>query len=123
MHERLAIHSYYYFLHGFLGYFHIQIVYEDQHKPTFMCPHGTFIYRRMPFGLCSAPTTFQRCVTSIFNEMMGDSMEVFMEDFSDNFGLSLKNLELSVKCCVRANLVLNWKKLSLYGKRMNSSRL
>ncbi|GJS38202.1 reverse transcriptase domain-containing protein [Tanacetum coccineum] len=35
----------------------------DQEKTTFTCPYGTFAYRRMPFGLCNAPGTFQRCMT------------------------------------------------------------
>nr|GEU74298.1 reverse transcriptase domain-containing protein [Tanacetum cinerariifolium] len=29
-------------------------------KTTFTCSYGTFPYRRMPFGLCNAPGTFQR---------------------------------------------------------------
>ncbi|RVW63656.1 Pro-Pol polyprotein [Vitis vinifera] len=44
------------------GYFQIEIDLEDQEKTTFTCPFGTFAYRRMPFGLCNAPATFQRSV-------------------------------------------------------------
>ncbi|GKE42928.1 reverse transcriptase domain-containing protein [Tanacetum coccineum] len=36
----------------------------------------------MPFRLCNAPATFQRCMTAIFHELIEDSMEVFMDDFS-----------------------------------------
>ncbi|GKD15348.1 reverse transcriptase domain-containing protein, partial [Tanacetum coccineum] len=60
--ERLAGNEYYCFLDGFSGYFQIPIDPNDQEKTTFTCPYGTFAYRRMPFGLCNAPGTFQRCM-------------------------------------------------------------
>ncbi|GJX58923.1 reverse transcriptase domain-containing protein [Tanacetum coccineum] len=80
--ERLCGNEYYCFLDGFSGFFQIPIAPEDQEKTTFTCPYGTFAYRRMPFGLCNAPVTFQRCMTAIFHDMMEDFMEVFMDDFS-----------------------------------------
>ncbi|GKE83849.1 reverse transcriptase domain-containing protein [Tanacetum coccineum] len=58
--ERLAGNKFYCFLDGFLGYFQIPIDPQDQEKTTFTCPYGTVAYRRMPFGLCNAPRTFQR---------------------------------------------------------------
>ena len=60
-------------------------------KYVFTCPYGTFAFRRMPFGLCNAPATFQRCMMSIFSDMVGESLEVFMDDFSI-FGSTLKNV-------------------------------
>jgi len=74
--ERLAGHPYYCFLDGFSGYFQIPIAPEDQEKTTFTCPYGTFAYRRMPFGLCNAPATFQRCMMAIFEDMVEDFREV-----------------------------------------------
>ncbi|GKF78014.1 hypothetical protein Tco_0230484, partial [Tanacetum coccineum] len=41
-----------------------------------------FAYRRMPFGLCNAPSTFQRCMMAIFHDMIEKEMEVFMDNFS-----------------------------------------
>nr|GEX45461.1 reverse transcriptase domain-containing protein [Tanacetum cinerariifolium] len=58
---------------------------ERPRKTTFTCPYGTFAYRRMPFGLCNAPSTFQRCMMSIFHDMIEEMMEVFMDDFSEAF--------------------------------------
>ncbi|GKE52884.1 reverse transcriptase domain-containing protein [Tanacetum coccineum] len=79
--ERLAGNEYYCFLDGFSGYFQIPIDPQDQEKTTFTCPYGTFAYRRMPFGLCNAPGTFQRCMMAIFYDMIEQTMEVFMDDF------------------------------------------
>ncbi|GJS03846.1 reverse transcriptase domain-containing protein [Tanacetum coccineum] len=73
--QRWAGHEYYCFLEGFSGYFQIPIALEDQEKTTFTCPYGTFAYKRMPFGLCNAPTTFQCCMMAIFHELIEDRME------------------------------------------------
>ncbi|GKE51127.1 reverse transcriptase domain-containing protein [Tanacetum coccineum] len=108
--ERLSRNEYYYFLDGFLGFFQISIALEDQEKITFTCPYGTFAYRMMPFGLCNAPTTFQRCMTVIFHDMVEDFMEVFMEDFSvfgNSFDQCLNNLDKMLDRCEETNLVLN----------------
>jgi len=80
--ERLAGHKYFYFLDGYSRYNQVPVNPEDQEKTTFTCPFGTFAYRRMPFGLCNAPTTFQRCMISIFFDMVECFLEIFMDDFS-----------------------------------------
>ncbi|GJS13582.1 reverse transcriptase domain-containing protein [Tanacetum coccineum] len=111
--ERLCGNEYYCFLDGFSGFFQIPIAPKDQEKITFTCPYGTFAYRRMSFGLCNAPATFQRCMTAIFHDMVEDFMEVFMEDFSvfgNSFNCCLANLDRMLARCEEANLVLNWEK-------------
>ena len=111
--ERLARNECYCFLDCFSGYFQIPIDPKDQKKTTFTCPFGTFAYRRMSFGLCNAPATFQRCMTPIFQDMMADCMEVFMDDFSvfgSSFDLCLSSLERVLCRCEETNLVLNWEK-------------
>nr|GEX63660.1 reverse transcriptase domain-containing protein [Tanacetum cinerariifolium] len=111
--ERLAGNEFYCFLDGFSWYFIIPIDPQDQKKITFTCPYGTFAYRRMPFGLCNAPGTFQRCMIAIFHDMIEKTMEVFMDDFlvfGDSFSSCLSNLDNILKCCEDTNLVLNWEK-------------
>nr|GFA26569.1 reverse transcriptase domain-containing protein [Tanacetum cinerariifolium] len=111
--ERLAGNEFYCFLDGFSGYFQIPIDPQDQEKTTFTCLYGTFTYRRMPFGLCNAPSTFQRCMMSIFHDMIKKMMEVFMDDFlvfGDSFSSCLTNLDKLLNRCEETNLVLNWEK-------------
>ncbi|GKB37527.1 reverse transcriptase domain-containing protein [Tanacetum coccineum] len=111
--ERLAGKEYYCFLDGFSGYFQIPIDPQDQEKTTFTCPYGTFAYRRMPFGLCNAPGMFQRCMMAIFHDMIEETMEVFMDDFSvfgDSLSSCLSYLDKMLKWCEDTNLVLNWEK-------------
>ncbi|KAL4352618.1 hypothetical protein GQ457_06G006820 [Hibiscus cannabinus] len=111
--DRLAGKQFYYFLDGYSGYNQIAIAPEDQSKTTFTCPYGTFAFRRMPFGLCNAPATFQRCMTAIFSDLNEDCLEIFMDDFStfgEDFDSCLSNLEKVLKRCKETNLVLNWEK-------------
>ncbi|GJW54880.1 reverse transcriptase domain-containing protein [Tanacetum coccineum] len=111
--ERLAGNEFYCFLDGFSGYFQIPIDPQDQEKTTFTCPYGTFTYRRMPFGLCNAPGTFQRCMMAIFHDMIKKTMEVFMDDFSvfgNSFKTCLSHLDKMLKRCEDTNLCLNWEK-------------
>ncbi|GJV03013.1 reverse transcriptase domain-containing protein [Tanacetum coccineum] len=84
--ERLEGNKYLCFLDGFFGYFEIPINPMDQEKRMFTFPFGTYAYRRMPFGLCNAPATFQRCMLAIFHDMIKETVEVFMEDVTPRQG-------------------------------------
>ncbi|GJZ22429.1 reverse transcriptase domain-containing protein [Tanacetum coccineum] len=86
--ERLTGNKYFCFLDGFSGYFQIPINPMDQEKTTFTCPFRTYAYRRMPFGLCNAYSTFQR----------------------NSFDTCLNNLNKILQRCKDAHLVLNWEK-------------
>ena len=67
----------------------------------------------MPFGLCNAPATFQRCMMSIFSDLVEEVMEIFMDDFTvygSNFENCLHNLGTVLHRCQDKNLALNWEK-------------
>ena len=67
----------------------------------------------MPFGICNAPATFQRCIMASFIDMNVDIMEIFMDDFSvfgSSFDRCLHNLGRILQRCEESNLVLNWEK-------------
>ena len=111
--ERIFSQPFYCFLDGYSGYFQIEIAAEDQEKTTFTCPFVTYAYRRMPFGLCNAPATFQRCMLSIFSDWVECIMEVYMDDiivYGGSFEECLINLETVLHICIEKNLVLNWEK-------------
>ena len=96
------------FLDGYSGYNQISIVLENQEKTIFTCPYGTFALIRIPFGLCDAPTTFQRCMMSMFSDFVEEDMEIFMDDFSiygSIFEKCLENLETLLQRCQDKNLV------------------
>ena len=88
--DRLVGHPHYCFLDGYFGYNQIAIALEDQEKTTFTCPYGTFAFRRMSFELCNASATFQRCMMSMFLDLVEEAMEMFMDDFSV-YGSSFEN--------------------------------
>ncbi|RVX01276.1 Retrovirus-related Pol polyprotein from transposon 297 [Vitis vinifera] len=85
--ERVSGHPFYCFLDGYSG--------------------------RMPFGLCNAPATFQRCMLSIFSDMVERIMEVFMDDitvYGSSYEECLLHLEAVLHRCIEKDLVLNWEK-------------
>nr|GEU91572.1 reverse transcriptase domain-containing protein [Tanacetum cinerariifolium] len=75
--------------------------------------NNELIPTRMPFGLCNAPGTFQRCMAAIFHDMIEKTMEVFVDDFlvfGDSFSSCLSHLDSMLQRCEDTNLVLNWEK-------------
>ncbi|GKC65334.1 reverse transcriptase domain-containing protein [Tanacetum coccineum] len=88
-------------------------------EPSFLLPldksHTLYTQERwrMPFGLCNAPATYQRCMLAIFHDMIEESVEVFMDDFSvfgNSFDNCLNNLDKMLQRCKDAHLVLKWEK-------------
>jgi len=115
--KRLVGQAFYCFLDGYSGYNQIAVAPEDQEKTAFTCPFGVFAYRRMPSGLCNAPETFQRCMLSIFSDMIEKNIEVFMDEFSvfcKSFDQCLIHLDVVLKRCTKTNLIFNWENAILW---------
>ncbi|XP_075098010.1 uncharacterized protein LOC142175325 [Nicotiana tabacum] len=78
---------------------------------------------RMSFGFNNALATFQRCMMTIFTDIVEKFVKVFMNDFSV-FGYSyddcLKNLSKVLARCEETNLVLNWESAILWYKKASS---
>lgn len=74
------------------GYWQIVLEEKDREKSAFITKYGLFEYTKMPFGLCSAPSTFQRCMELIFRGMQWkhlliylDDIIIFSQDMEDHF--------------------------------------
>ena len=67
-------------LDGFFGYNQVLLAEEDRLKITFRTKWGTFVYRRMPFGLINVGATFQRAMDIAFCGLIGCSVVVYLDD-------------------------------------------
>ena len=111
--DKLSSQGFYCFLDGYSGYNQLAIHPDDQEKSTITCPFGTYAFQRMSFGLCNALATFYRCMMAIFSEFIGESMEVFMDDFSifgPSFDACLERLTQILDICIKKRLLLSWEK-------------
>jgi len=75
--DTMATHEMYSFMNGYSRYNQVNMVEEDKEKTSFIFEWGTYAYNVTPFGLCNAPTTFQKVVTQTFKEYLNNFMQVF----------------------------------------------
>ena len=54
----------------------------DVEKTAFITPHRLYCYNVMPFGLKNVRATYHRMVTKIFCQLLGETMEVYIDDMS-----------------------------------------
>ncbi|KAM2822887.1 hypothetical protein COP1_038796 [Malus domestica] len=80
--DAVAKHKVLSFMDGNAGYNQIKMAPEDIHKTAFRCPGhvGAYEYLVMPFGLKNAGATYQRAMNAIFHDLIGQSMEVYIDD-------------------------------------------
>lgn len=74
-------------------------------------PIPNFYVSLNAFRVMQYPTTFQRCMLDILDDMLENTMEVFMDDFfvlGDSFNIRLWNLEPVLERCKETNLVHSW---------------
>ncbi|CAN6557364.1 unnamed protein product [Malus baccata var. baccata] len=80
--DAVAKHKVLSFMDGNAGYNQINMAQEDTHKTAFRCPGhvGAYEYLVMPFGLKNVGATYQRVMNAIFHDLIGHSMEVYIDD-------------------------------------------
>jgi hypothetical protein len=94
----------------FAGFHEIPVEEEDIPKTAFLAIGRLYEYLRMPFGLCNAPATFQRMVNTVYAELIGQCLIVYMDDcniYSATFKQHLKDLRKVFELTRKNHLRLN----------------
>ncbi|TWW73497.1 Retrovirus-related Pol polyprotein from transposon 412 [Takifugu flavidus] len=79
------------------GYNQVPVTEADRPKTAFCTPFGLFEWNRMPFGLCNAPSTFQRLMQRLFGDQQCQSLLLYLDDivvFSSTVEQHLERLKV-----------------------------
>lgn len=82
------------------GYHQVAVHEKDRPKTAFTTPFGLYEFRRMPFGLCNAPATFQRLMQAIMSDLVFQIVLIYLDDllvYSSTFHEHLVRLETVFK--------------------------
>jgi hypothetical protein len=99
------------------GYYQIKMAPEDQEKTAFRWRGGFYEYTRMPFGLCNAPATFQRCMDTILKDMAWKFVITYLDDiiiYSDSIENHEKHLRGIYIRLQESGIALNKSKCKMF---------
>uniref|UniRef100_A0A3B1JJS8 Gypsy retrotransposon integrase-like protein 1 n=1 Tax=Astyanax mexicanus TaxID=7994 RepID=A0A3B1JJS8_ASTMX len=99
------------------GYNQVPMAEEDKQKTAFCTPFGLFEFNRMPFGLCNAPSTFQRLMERVFGDERFQSLLLYLDDiviFSSTFDSHLERLQMVLGRLQQHNLKLKLEKCNFF---------
>lgn len=105
----------------FSGYHQIPMNTNDIDKTTFITKYGCFAFNVLPFGLCNAPATFQRCMEEVFKPIQQniivylDDITIYSKTIEEHFQILIKFFEL----LNNHNLRLNLKKCNFFKQKLN----
>ncbi|KZS10201.1 Uncharacterized protein APZ42_025383 [Daphnia magna] len=102
------------------GYWQVPVAEADKPKTAFVTPDGLYQFRVMPFGLCSAPGTFQRLIAMVLAGLKWTDCRVYMDDvvmFGKDAKEHLERLGKVLSCFRKANLKLKMEKMCLRGEK------
>lgn len=102
-------------------YWQVKVRSEDREKTAFFVGNGLWQFTVMPFGLCNAPVTFERLMETILRDILSKIYLVYLDDvivFSNLFEEMMANLRKIFLRLRLANLKINLKKCSFFGKKI-----
>ena len=103
-----------------MGAFHcISIRRKDREKTSFSTPWGTYMFARMGFGLCNAPSSYARLVAMVLRGIPMSLAIPFLDDLiihSSTVAAHISSMETVFRAYRRSNLRLNPRKCSLFSR-------
>ena len=105
------------------GYHQIEVKESDSPKTAFVSSRGgLYEFVTLPFGLCGAPATFQRCMELVFRNLTWKTVIVYMDDvivFAPTFSTHLERLEEALRRISDAGLKLNPNKCHFFKQKVS----
>jgi len=98
------------FLDAYSGYNQIPMATSDMNKTAFITDDANYFYRVMPFGLKKAGATYQRLMDKVFSHLMGQCVEVYVDDMvvkSPSHHLHAEDLSVGFSALRQYTLRLN----------------
>ncbi len=98
------------FMDASSGFNQIKMYPPDQEHTAFIMERGIYCYIAMPFGLKNAEATYQRLVSMMFKDQIGDIMEVYIDDMvvkSKNAQDHVNHLDVAFQILEKYNMILN----------------
>lgn len=102
------------------GYNQVPVKEGDKYKTAFCTPFGLFKWNRMLFGLCNAPSTFQRLMQHLFRDQQCQSLLLYLDDivvFSSSVEQHLERLEVVLGRLERQGLKPSWRSVCFFSLR------
>lgn len=103
------------------GYNQVPVTEQDRPKTAFCTPFGLFEWNRMPFGLCNAPSTFQRLMQRMFGDQQCQSLLLYLDDivvFSSSISQHLQRLEVVLSRLQKEGLKAKLEKCAFFQKEV-----
>ncbi len=103
------------------GYYQVRMSEESRECTAFPTPNGHYEFAVLPFGLCNAPSTFQRLMDEVLRDYLFDGCIVYLDDvivYGKNFDETLLRLGRVLEALVSAGLKLNAEKCQLFRKEV-----
>lgn len=91
------------------GYWQVEVDERDREKTAFITPDGLYQFKVMPFGLCTAPATFQRVMDTVLAGLKWQTCLVYLDDvivFAPSFEEHLSRLKVVLGAIKASGLTL-----------------